>query len=1416
VSYSAFCTAVVANSLGTRCYAVDTWRGDSQAGEYGEEVFAEFRHFHDERYSTFSTLLRSTFDEAIEKFVDGSIDLLHIDGLHTYEAVHHDFNSWLPKLSNRAVVLFHDINEHSGDFGVWRLWAELRARYPHFELVHGHGLGLLAVGENIPSSVASLCAISDPSVAEGLRSLFARLGERWWYDTRERMAAADLQNHAAAAAALRETIQTVTDATSRLEAARAEDERRHAEAQERAQAALAAAEAARAEEERRRAEAEERAQAALHAANAIRTEDEQRRREAGEKARGALQAVEAARAREEQRRIEAEGKALGTLRAVEAANHRAALAERQHEDSLAELARARIELAEHASRADIAEALKSDAVRERDALVSSTLWRAMDPVRSIGRRLPAPARRLMRGTAKIAWWSATLSLPRKLRQRNAAIAAFQQQASLAAIASPTEPLLVSAEPAPRVEPVPLPPADFLTVVWISGEPETPGHTYRVTRPLAAAAANGARATWMRVDEVSARLPEVEDADVIVLWRTVWNDEVAVAVGAARRGGAKVVFDIDDLMIDPELARIDLIDGIRTQHLTEDVVQQHYGKIRAAMVSADLCLTTTDELAWHMRRAGMPTLVVPNSFSEETRVASRLAARKRAADTRAADGPIRIGYAGGTRTHQRDFALCAEAVADILRTHPECRLVVFRSAEHSVTYLDIHEFPALRGLEDRIEWRDLVPLHELPAEIARWDVNLAPLEVGNPFCEAKSELKFFEAALAGVPTVASPTGPFRRAIRHGETGFLATTADEWRQAIERLVDNAALRTKMAAAAERDVVWRFGPERTVDEMSFVLDLLQGGSSAARAFEVLTRRRQEALAPLPVVPDHELLFDQDRMGIAQVTVAVPLYNYAHTIIEALESARTQSMGALDLIIVDDRSTDDSLAVVLDWVHSHADRFNRVRVARNRANQGLGATRNVAFALADTPWLMALDADNRLRPNCVEACLTTAYATRAAFVYPVIERFGESEGLMGQHAWDPVRLSSGNYVDAMAMISRAAWAGVGGYDTTRTGWEDFDLWCRFVERGLWGERALGEPLAEYRVHGTSMIHSSMKLKEKVRWMMAHLEARHPWLTLPPHVPTSDSEEQDLVVPAHGASPVSVADSLRRLLPLLRCPVSGGRLSVTPDGQSLISEDNNHIWPLREGRPVLYPGMDAPRVADDSHLSNALPDSALALIHATRGPVLHLSAGGSVERFDNVIEAEAAIFRHTDLVADVHRLPFADAAFEAVITLNAFEHYRDPKQAAKEIMRVLKPGGRVLVRAAFLQPQHEAPWHFYNCTRFGLEAWFEGLETERLSTPPVFHAGYSISWLASECEASLRGSISNEAADRFLAAPLDRIIAYWRSTDVRRGMGDPIWEDLAALPQAAQEAVAAGFEYLGRRPVRVSSATDYRGSDPV
>ena len=131
-SYLSFCEAIARYSPHGRAFAVDTWEGDEHAGRYSNEVYDGLKRFHDSRYTGFSELLRSRFDQALPYFADGSIDVLHIDGLHTYDAVRADWLSWKPKLSPRAVVLFHDINVRERDFGVWRLWDELSASFPHF------------------------------------------------------------------------------------------------------------------------------------------------------------------------------------------------------------------------------------------------------------------------------------------------------------------------------------------------------------------------------------------------------------------------------------------------------------------------------------------------------------------------------------------------------------------------------------------------------------------------------------------------------------------------------------------------------------------------------------------------------------------------------------------------------------------------------------------------------------------------------------------------------------------------------------------------------------------------------------------------------------------------------------------------------------------------------------------------------------------------------------------------------------------------------------------------------------------------------------------------------------------------------------------------------------------------------------
>jgi hypothetical protein len=141
-SYFAFCQSALENETGTKCFAVDHWRGDAHAGSYDETTFAQVTAQNAVHYATFSTLLRMNFDQASARFAPESINLLHIDGHHTEEAARHDVDAWLPKLRPGGILLLHDIATRARDFGVWRVWEELQRNGRSFAFTQLPGLGV--------------------------------------------------------------------------------------------------------------------------------------------------------------------------------------------------------------------------------------------------------------------------------------------------------------------------------------------------------------------------------------------------------------------------------------------------------------------------------------------------------------------------------------------------------------------------------------------------------------------------------------------------------------------------------------------------------------------------------------------------------------------------------------------------------------------------------------------------------------------------------------------------------------------------------------------------------------------------------------------------------------------------------------------------------------------------------------------------------------------------------------------------------------------------------------------------------------------------------------------------------------------------------------------------------------------------
>ncbi|MGS4887926.1 rhamnan synthesis F family protein [Roseibium sp. MB-4] len=209
-SYCTFAQSVMKYQLNTECFGIDHWFGDEQAGLYGEDVYADLKSWHDPRFGHFSRLLRMSFADGLAHIDDSSVDLLHIDGLHTYEAVREDFETYLPKMSDRCIVLFHDTNVYREDFGVWQYFQEIKAKCPTFEFLHSNGLGVAYTGSQPLEKLDPLLALlfssaNDDDTVATVRGYFSLLGDahirairlddkqRWGEDILDRLHETNLQ-----------------------------------------------------------------------------------------------------------------------------------------------------------------------------------------------------------------------------------------------------------------------------------------------------------------------------------------------------------------------------------------------------------------------------------------------------------------------------------------------------------------------------------------------------------------------------------------------------------------------------------------------------------------------------------------------------------------------------------------------------------------------------------------------------------------------------------------------------------------------------------------------------------------------------------------------------------------------------------------------------------------------------------------------------------------------------------------------------------------------------------------------------------------------------------------------------------------------------------------------------------------------
>lgn len=252
--------------------------------------------------------------------------------------------------------------------------------------------------------------------------------------------------------------------------------------------------------------------------------------------------------------------------------------------------------------------------------------------------------------------------------------------------------------------------------------------------------------------------------------------------------------------------------------------------------------------------------------------------------------------------------------------------------------------------------------------------------------------------------------------------------------------------------------------------------------------------------VAPQSETVFDHVRdaeLPSDLVTVAVSLYNYAQFLPDCLDSVLAQRHAAIELVVVDDVSVeDDSVAVASAWMREHAERFSRVLLLRHGRNQGLAQARNTAFRHARASHVFVMDADNMIYPRAIGRLRQAIETSGAAAAYTQTELFGTKRSVGLADIFHPEWLRHGNYIDAMALVSRSAWRDVGGYTHIEGGWEDYDLWCKFIEQG-YVAAFVPEMLCRYRVHQTSMLRT--ETARSYDSVFVEMTMRHPWMKLAP-----------------------------------------------------------------------------------------------------------------------------------------------------------------------------------------------------------------------------------------------------------------------------------------------------------------------------
>lgn len=309
-------------------------------------------------------------------------------------------------------------------------------------------------------------------------------------------------------------------------------------------------------------------------------------------------------------------------------------------------------------------------------------------------------------------------------------------------------------------------------------------------------------SYVTISQSPHLLSYADSFKIFVFQKVTYTEKIKKFIEEIKLLNKEIIFDTDDLVFDAKYFKdANYLDNANVfekkqyeKGIGEEILKDPYVKV---------CTTTTSFLADKLKECGKQIFVVPNKLSKkDVEIAENILGNKK----QEIQSTVKLGYFSGTSSHNKDFATIADALMEIMEKYSQVELFLAGP-------LDVES--KLNKFKDRIKQFPYVSREKHFQNVASVDVNLAPLEIDNPFCQAKSELKFFEAGIVEVPTVASATGTFKEVILDGVDGFVASDAREWFSKLEGLILSPKERFRMGQEARKKALGLYTTEKAKND-------------------------------------------------------------------------------------------------------------------------------------------------------------------------------------------------------------------------------------------------------------------------------------------------------------------------------------------------------------------------------------------------------------------------------------------------------------------------------------------------------------------------------------------------------------------------------------------------------------------------